>query len=99
MSETKKAGGSRKERKDVLVKRFHSLLETYKNILIVGVDNVGSNQMQKTRIALRGKAEVLMGKNTIVRTQLRKLMGEGNKKVETFVTSLPWQCGSCFYQS
>jgi len=51
-------------------------------VLIVGVDNVGSNQMQKTRIALRGKAIVLMGKNTIIRTQLKKLIADGNTKVQ-----------------
>jgi hypothetical protein len=32
-------------------------------VLIVGVDNVGSLQMQKVRIALRGKAVMMMGKN------------------------------------
>jgi len=33
----------------------------------VGCDNVGSNQMQKIRMGLRGKAVVLMGKNTLMR--------------------------------
>jgi len=64
------------------VARLLKLVDTYKNVLIVGVDNVGSNQMQKTRIALRGKAEILMGKNTIIRTQLRKLIADGNTKLQ-----------------
>lgn len=34
---------------------------------MVNVDNVGSKQLQNVRIALRGTAEVLMGKNTMMR--------------------------------
>jgi len=52
--------------------KLNSALDEYKNILIIGVDFVGSNQMQKTRIALRGKGIVLMGKNTIIRKVLRE---------------------------
>lgn len=40
--------------------------------LIVDVDHVGSKQMQSIRISLRGKAQLLMGKNTMIRTALRK---------------------------
>jgi large subunit ribosomal protein LP0 len=72
----------KKARKSAFVARLLKLVDTYKNVLIVGVDNVGSNQMQKTRIALRGKAEILMGKNTIIRTQLRKLIADGNTKLQ-----------------
>jgi len=46
-------------------------LENYNKILIVGVDNVGSNHMQKIRGALRGKAEIVMGKNTMIRKVMR----------------------------
>ena len=47
------------------------LLETYKSIFIVLVDNVSSQQMHEIRIALRGEGVVLMGKNTMfVRPQL-----------------------------
>lgn len=48
-----------------------SLLEEYPKLFIVGVDNVGSKQMQEIRIAMRGKAEVLMGKNTMMRKAVR----------------------------
>jgi len=40
--------------------------------LIVSVDNVGSNQMQKIRMAIRGQGTVLMGKNTIIRKVIRE---------------------------
>merc|ERR1719428_1894427 len=52
------------------------LLETCPKCLIVSVDFVGSKQMQEIRIALRGKATILMGKNTMIRTALRNHMAE-----------------------
>jgi len=56
-----------KERKEEYFSKFKELLGTYNKIFVVEVDNVGSNQLQRTRIDLRGKAEVLMGKNTMMR--------------------------------
>jgi len=47
------------------------LLDEFPKFFIVGADNVGSNQMQQIRIALRGTAEVLMGKNTMMRKAIR----------------------------
>jgi len=46
-------------------------LDEYDKFFIVGVDNVGSNQMQQICISLRGSAEVLMGKNTMMRKIIR----------------------------
>jgi len=40
------------------------------NALLVGVDHVASKQMQDIRVELRGKATVLMGKNTMIRKAL-----------------------------
>lgn len=51
--------------------RIENLLETFPKCFMVSADNVGSKQMQQIRIALRGKAEVLMGKNTMMRKALR----------------------------
>jgi len=51
--------------------RLISLLDDYPRCFMVGVDNVGSKQMQKIRIALRGHGEVLMGKNTMMRKAIR----------------------------
>jgi len=44
------------------------LLDEFPRCFLVGVDNVGSKQMQQIRIALRGSGVVLMGKNTMMRT-------------------------------
>jgi len=52
-------------------KKFQELLDKYNRVFVVGADNVGSNHMQKIRIALRGKGIVLMGKNTMMHRVLR----------------------------
>lgn len=51
--------------------RIDHLFETYSRLFIVQADNVGSKQMQETRMALRGQAEILMGKNTMMRKAIR----------------------------
>jgi large subunit ribosomal protein LP0 len=56
-----------KEKKEAYYSRLVRLLETYTKCFVVEVDNVGSQQLHKTRITLRGTAEVLMGKNTLIR--------------------------------
>jgi len=64
--------------------KLNSALDEYKNILIIGVDFVGSKQMQQVRIALRGKGIVLMGKNTIIRKVLRE-RAEKNPALESLL--------------
>jgi len=66
------AGIKRQIRKEKYVVDLLKCLETFKNVLIVQCDNVGSSQMQKVRIALRGKGQLLMGKNTIIRKFVRE---------------------------
>jgi len=72
MSSAAEAGIKRRIRKEKYVKDLLSCLEKFKNVLIVQCDNVGSSQMQKVRIALRGKGQLLMGKNTIIRKFVRE---------------------------
>jgi len=78
------AGASRRVRKDKYIEKLIDYLNEYKNILIVQVDNVGSSQMQKTRILLRGKAVILMGKNTLMRKVIRE-QAQKNPALETLV--------------
>jgi len=40
-------------------------------VFVVGADNVGSRQMQKIRVSLRGHAVLMMGKNTMMRKTIR----------------------------
>jgi len=53
-------------KKIAYAQQLNELLDTYDKIMIVGCDNVRSRQMQNIRIALRGKAVMLMGKNTLI---------------------------------
>jgi len=52
--------------------KLSKLLEEYTKVFVVGADNVGSHHMQQIRISIRGKAVLLMGKNTMVRKVLRQ---------------------------
>ena len=46
--------------------KLKDLLQQYKSIFVVQVDNVSSQQMHEIRQSLRGEGVVLMGKNTMV---------------------------------
>lgn len=56
--------------------KLKGLLEEYKSVFVVSVDNVSSQQMHEIRKALRGQGVVLMGKNTMVRRALRILQAD-----------------------
>jgi len=77
-------------RKTAYWKKLNAALDEYKNLLIIGVDFVGSNQMQQVRKVLRGQGVVLMGKNTIIRKVLRE-RAEQNPALETL---LPYVVGN-----
>ncbi|KAJ2711892.1 ribosomal protein P0 (A0) (L10E) [Coemansia spiralis] len=62
------------EKKVAYFAKLENLLSSNSTIFIVNVDNVSSQQMHMVRRALRGEAEVLMGKNTMVRRALRGLI-------------------------
>ena len=51
--------------------RITKLFDEYNKCFIVGADNVGSKQFQEIRMALRGHAVILMGKNTMMRKAIR----------------------------
>ena len=68
--------GGKSATKAVYFDKLKSLLETYKSIFIVTVDNVSSQQMHEIRQALRGDSVVLMGKNTMVRRALKGFIAD-----------------------
>jgi len=89
--------GERRARKEKFVVKLRDAVATYKNVLIVGVDNVGSNQMQKVRVALRGSAIVLMGKNTLIRKIFRDMIDqEGLTKLEALLPAVVGNMGFVF---
>jgi len=64
------------ERKTEYFEKLTELLSTHTKCFVVEVDNVGSKQLQDVRKGLRGKAEVLMGKNTMMRKCLKEFVKE-----------------------
>jgi len=51
--------------------RLTQYLDEYPKVFVVGADNVGSRQMQRIRLSLRGHAVIMMGKNTMMRKTIR----------------------------
>jgi len=82
-------------RKEGLKGKLDQYLTKYKNVLICTVDNVGSHQMQKVRISLRGKAVLLMGKNTICRKAIREHQEE-NPALEALLPYVKGNIGFVF---
>jgi len=60
-----------KQKKTEYMKKFVALLEEYPRAVLVTVDNIGSNHMQRIRISLRGRAVLLLGKNTLMRKAIK----------------------------
>jgi large subunit ribosomal protein LP0 len=71
------------------------LLDEYPKILLVGIDNVGSNQLHKVRQELRGKAVILMGKNTMIRKAIKGHI-ENNKSLEILLPLIKGNVGFIF---
>jgi len=60
-----------KEKKPAYFKKLMALFDDHSKIFLVNCDMVGSKQVQNVRMALRGKGEMIMGKNTMIRKCLR----------------------------
>jgi len=59
-----------KEKKSAYFTKMQGIMNTYNKVFIVDVTNVGSKQMNDTRLEMRGIAEILMGKNTLMKKVL-----------------------------
>lgn len=75
--------------------KLDGFLNEYNKLLIVGVDNVGSSQMQQIRIKLRGSGELLLGKNTMMRKSIRGHL-EQNPALEKLLPSVVQNMGFVF---
>jgi len=75
--------------------KIEQLFEKYTRLFVVHADNVGSKQMQETRIALRGKAEILMGKNTMMRKAIRGQIAK-NPNLEKLLPQIVGNIGFVF---
>jgi len=88
-------GADKAARKQAFFGRLIKLLDEYPNIFIVNADNVGSAQMMKIRHALRGKAILLMGKNTMIRKAIRGHL-ENNAALENLLPHVKFNVGFVF---
>lgn len=89
-----------KEKKIAYIARMETLLETYTKIFTVNVDNVGSQQMQLTRKQMRGTAEILMGKNTLIRKVLSGFLEKNpDHPLEVFMNEVQGNVGFVFTNS
>jgi len=70
-------------------------MDEYPKCFIVGVDNVGSKQMQQIRMSLRGTAVLLMGKNTMMRKAIKGHI-EQNPNLEKLLPSIRGNVGFVF---
>lgn len=59
------------EKKVNWVAKLNNFIGKYRRMVFCNVDNVQSQQMHNIRIGLRGKADILMGKNTMMRKVMR----------------------------
>lgn len=75
--------------------RLAEYATSYPRILIANADHVGSRQMADIRLALRGKAAVLMGKNTMIRTALKQMLG-ANPELERLIELVRLNVGLIF---
>ena len=67
-----------KAKKVAYFAHLEECLKKYPRAFLVDADFVGSKQISDIRIALRGKAELLFGKNTMVRRCIRNLTEDGS---------------------
>jgi len=89
------AGAESSERKQAYFNKLVKLLDEYPKIFIVVADNVGSAHMQSIRKALRGKAVVLMGKNTMIRKAIRGHL-QNNAALEALLPAIKGNIGFIF---
>lgn len=85
----------RRKWKENYFSKLSACLDEYPKCFIVGADNVGSKQMQQIRIALRGSATVVMGKNTMMRKVIRGKL-EANPHLEKLLPHIVENVGFVF---
>lgn len=84
-----------KVRKNKYIQKLEECIDTYKSMLVINIDFVGSKQMQTLRMSLRGRAAILMGKNTIMRKIFRE-KAEKNPALEAVLPLIKGNVGFVF---
>jgi len=86
---------SKETRKQGYFAKLIELLDKHPKLIIVGCDNVGSFHMQTIRKHLRGKAIILMGKNTMIRKAIKGHLSQ-NPQLETLLPHIKGNVGFIF---
>lgn len=95
MATEEKVVNPNKVRKNKYIQKLEECLANYNSMLVISIDFVGSSQMQKIRQNLRGRAQVLMGKNTIIRKIFREKAAE-DPKLEAMLPLIKGNIGFVF---
>jgi large subunit ribosomal protein LP0 len=86
-----------KSKKVAYFAHLEECLAKYPRALIVDADFVGSKQISDIRIALRGQAELVFGKNTMIRRCLRNLMkDDANPEYQDIIDVMKGNLGFIF---
>jgi len=86
---------SKETRKQGYFAKLIELLDKHPKLIIVGCDNVGSFHMQTIRKNLRGKAILLMGKNTMIRKAIKGHLSQ-NPQLESLLPHIKGNIGFVF---
>jgi len=81
-----------KSKKIAYFAHLEDCLTKYPRAFLVDADFVGSRQISDIRIALRGKAELVFGKNTMIRRLIKNMTAEEDKPALTAL--LPYMVGN-----
>lgn len=85
----------KKDKKALYFKKLNRILADNDRCFIVGIDNVRSKQMQQIRYSLRGSADMVMGKNTMMKKCLRDFL-ERDANVEKLIPLIKENVGLVF---
>mmetsp|Transcript_50266 Transcript_50266/g.119534 ORF Transcript_50266/g.119534 Transcript_50266/m.119534 type:complete len:305 (+) Transcript_50266:27-941(+) len=83
------------KQKSFFFEKFNRLFSSFSKIIVVKIDNIGSNQLQKCRIALRKTSVFVFGKNTIMKKVL-KYQKQKNPALEGLLPYLTGNIGLIF---
>jgi large subunit ribosomal protein LP0 len=69
-------GRNRREWKAEYFQKVHRLLTTYEKVFVCDANNVTSKQFQDIRQGMRGRGDVLMGKNTMMKRAIKEIIAD-----------------------
>jgi len=84
-----------RQKKEAYNAKLIGLFEEYSKVFLIDIDMVGSKQLQDVRKTLRGRGEMLMGKNTLVRKCLRDAL-ENMPHLEPLIPHIGGNTGFVF---